>query len=128
MINTNVIRAWKNEADRHGRSGAETVVHFTRRALGILLLLLTGIHGVSAQSLEDFGYNRIQTTGSRPLLIILTEFSGYSSLRENAAGYFDYLVFRTFAPASDPSINAYYIENSNGRFFWERAGVGVVGP
>src|SRR6266481_8323 len=122
MTSRNVIRAGKDEAYRHTLSGAEGIVHLTWRALGILLLLLTGIHGVSAQSLEDFGYNRIQTTGSRPLLIILTEFAGYPALRENAAGYFDYLVFRTFAPASDPSVNAYYIENSNGRFFWERAG------
>src|SRR5688572_4740487 len=98
------------------------------RAVGILLLLMPGIMVFSAQTPEDFGYNRIAATGFRPLLVILTEFQGSPALRNNAPGYFDNLVFSNIPTAGSPSLKAYFVENSNERFYWYRGGAGVVGP
>jgi hypothetical protein len=44
------------------------------RGASILFLLLAATNSLSAQVPEDFGYNRIQARGPRPLLVILTEF------------------------------------------------------
>ena len=93
-----------------------------------MFVLLAAVVSVSGQVPEDFGYNRVQALGPRPLLVILTEFDGYPAFGGNATSYFRNLAFNTFAPASNPSLTAYYRENSNGRFYWLPAGVGVVGP
>ena len=117
----------QTQRDDRSERGSRRISRASLIALSIVILL-AGILDASAQALEDFGYNRIEAKGGRPLLIILTEFAGSPALRDNAASYFGDLAFNTFAPASNPSLKTYYTENSNGRFFWERAGVGVVGP
>src|SRR2546427_12986781 len=89
---------------------------------------MAAVISVSGQVPEDFGYNRLQALGPRPLLVILTQFDGYPAFEGNATSYFRNLAFNTFAPASNPSLTAYYLENSNSRFYWLPAGVGVVGP
>ena len=94
-----------------------------------LVLAVTMSRVAAAQAPEEFGYNRIEAKGPRPLLVVLTQFDTYPALTHDA-NYYDQIAFNTFGqPASNnPSLSGYFIENSNGRFFWTRAGQGVVGP
>lgn len=44
----------------------------------------------------------------------------------HSAAYFDSLIFDPTHPLTSQSVNSYYLENSNGRFIWTRAG--IIGP
>jgi M6 family metalloprotease-like protein len=95
---------------------------------GFLLLLALGLtHAAAAPSLEDCGYNNRkinghEARGGRPLLVILATFDTAPPLANDPA-YYDNLVFNLF---STNSMNGYFLENSNGRFYWTRAGSGMV--
>src|SRR5947207_3310188 len=123
----------KHDTQRNSKQGLSVkalrlIIGNLFRAGSLMFVLLAAVVSVSGQVPEDFGYNRVQALGPRPLLVILTEFDGYPAFGGNATSYFRNLAFNTFAPASNPSLTAYYRENSNGRFYWLPAGVGVVGP
>jgi M6 family metalloprotease-like protein len=81
---------------------------------------------------EDFGYGSLQVggrpvAGNIPLLVVTYEMSTNGStrkpLRADIKTVFDQLLFNVFAL---PSVNGYFLENSHGRFFWQRAD--VIGP
>src|SRR6188472_4257101 len=96
-------------------------------ALGVVAALCGSPAG--AASLEEFGYlnlktNGVEARGNRPLVTILASFAGKPAFRADARAYFDQLVYNW----TKKSINGYYLVNSNGRFFWARAGEGTVGP
>src|SRR5262245_56535735 len=83
----------------------------------------------SAASLEEFGYLNMKTDGveargNRPLVTVLASFAGKPAFRSDARAYFDQLIYNW----SRKSVNGYFLVNSNGRFFWSRAGEGTVGP
>jgi M6 family metalloprotease-like protein len=59
------------------------------------------------------------------LLVIIVNFATGPDLA-HAPAYYDDLVFNFF---NTNSLNGYILENSNARFFWERAGrTGLIGP
>ena len=123
----------KRDSQRYSRQGLSAkalrlIIGNLFRAGSLMFVLMAAVISVSGQVPEDFGYNRLQALGPRPLLVILTQFDGYPAFEGNATSYFRNLAFNTFAPASNPSLTAYYLENSNSRFYWLPAGVGVVGP
>lgn len=94
-----------------------------------LLALTCLVHSATGATLADFGYNHMQIDGQearghRPLLVILVSFASGPAL-SHPNSYYDDLVFNLF---STNSVNSYFVENSNSRFFWERAGAGVIGP
>jgi M6 family metalloprotease-like protein len=104
---------------------------------GAAWLLLTAAAQLSGQRLEDFGYGRmtvggVQARGARPLVIVLQQFSSAPAAGVNgqapglahSSTEFDQLMFNFF----QKSANAYFSENSRGRFFWTRAGAGIYGP
>jgi M6 family metalloprotease-like protein len=102
-----------------------------RALVGAALTLLAGLcaaNPAAAVSLDDFGYNRLQVRGveargNRPLLTIMVTFDGKPALAHDRA-YYNTLVYNTLRK----SVNGYFLVNSNGRFFWGRAGAGVIGP
>lgn len=110
---------------------------FSAALLTALVSLIPGtLLLVKAQTLEDFGYGRLQVRGkeargTRPLLVILAEHEDYPALAHDR-DYYDNLIFNYFATDADGrpinNLNAYYSVNSNGRFSWTRAGAGVYGP
>jgi M6 family metalloprotease-like protein len=91
---------------------------------GTLLVFLALFSQLAAaQSIWDFGYDRMQVNGqqargNRPLMVILANFAGGAPFKYDASVY-DSLVFNFF----QQSVNGYFLENSNGRFFWSRGGV-----
>lgn len=102
----------------------------------LLTLLFQQMSSVYAQTLDEFGYNRMQVNGKearghRPLLVILAEHEGYPALAHDR-DYYDNLIFNYFATddSGQPmrNLNGYYLVNSNGRFSWTRAGAGTYGP
>jgi M6 family metalloprotease-like protein len=94
------------------------------------------------QSLRAFGYqcmtvNRQPALGTRPLLVLLAEYTGAAYppfSKTHPASYYEKLAFgpapaRPFTTPENPaSLSAFVKENSNGRFAFTRAGAGVVGP
>lgn len=112
---------------------------FCWRALCALLLFVTIFNlrqTVTAQTLEDFGYSRLKVNGkealgARPLLVILTEHAESPALAHNR-DYYDNLIFNYFAKDDNGNLinnlNGYFLVNSNGRFYWTRAGAGTIGP
>jgi len=54
---------------------------------------------------------------------VLVNYSGYPAFAHDA-NYYDQLVFNY----TTKSVNGYYLENSHGRFYWQRAGKGTYGP
>lgn len=94
----------------------------------VLTLALSLVNASSAPSLTDFGYNYRklnghEARGGRPMLIIVTTFLSAPPLAHSFA-YYDDVVFNFF---NTNSINGYVLENSNARFFWARAGTGLIG-
>jgi M6 family metalloprotease-like protein len=101
------------------------------RRLTLLVYLLTlMVVVVNAQpTLQDFGYQNLKingqlATGHRPLLVMIATFDGQPTLA-HSVGYFDSLIFPLFGTQS---ANGYFLEVSNGRFFWSRTPLGIVGP
>ncbi|MDR7420145.1 MAG: hypothetical protein QN178_14680 [Armatimonadota bacterium] len=80
--------------------------------------------GTSHFTLRDFGYEKMKTPPSVPLLVITAQYAGRPTLA-HANETYDALVFNQLRP---PSVNGYFIENSRGRFSWSRAGQGIIGP
>src|SRR3954447_3709503 len=102
-----------------------------RVGFGATLGVLAALCGSSAGAagLDDFGYlsmktNGVESRGNRPLVTVLASFAGKPAFRADVRDYFDKLVYNTF----QKSVNGYYLVNSNGRFFWARAGAGTIGP
>jgi M6 family metalloprotease-like protein len=95
----------------------------------VMFMLIGGLsEPIVAQELEDFGYNGMRVNGkeargSRPLLVITASYDGASALAHDNA-YYDPLIFNLFGQ----SVSSYTLEVSNGRFFWSRAGQGIIGP
>jgi len=80
-----------------------------------------------AVTLQDFGYqnqkvNGVLAAGSRPLLVILVNFTGYPQIT-NPPSFFADLIFNA---SRFPSFNGYFQAVSNGRFSYANAG--VIGP
>lgn len=76
-----------------------------------------------AATLQDFGYEHITVNGEvakghRPLLVILANFAG-ARVFAHDANFYDNFVFNFFA---QPGLNNYFMEVSDGRFFWSRGG------
>ncbi|MBD3239052.1 MAG: T9SS type A sorting domain-containing protein [Chitinivibrionales bacterium] len=97
----------------HRHKGATTIIVW-----GSLLF------GVYAQTAEDFGFARLEATGTRPLLVVLLEAhpaEGKPGLAHPQA-YYDSLVF---GPGF-PNLVDYFDEVSQGNFTFTRAG--IVGP
>lgn len=92
-----------------------------------LAAFLTILHSfAAAQYLADFGYNRMRVNGQeargyRPLLLIIASYDGGAPFAHTAAEY-DTLVFNYLKQ----SVNGHFLENSNGRFLWSRAGTVTV--
>jgi len=83
---------------------------------------------IAASDVRDFGFqnlnvNGLLALGHRPLLLVVVEFSGASSLAHTAAWYDSF--FFDLAPTRQ-TVNGYYMEISNGRFFWSRGA--TIGP
>jgi M6 family metalloprotease-like protein len=101
------------------------------RLRGAALALLAGLcaaNPAAALSLGDFGHGSLpgggrEALGNRPLLTILVTYDGQPALAHDRA-YYDTLVYNTLRK----SANGYFLVNSNGRFFWSRAGAGIIGP
>ena len=96
----------------------------------LLASLLVRATAAQAASLPDFGHRHIRingrlASGGRPLVVIMANFSGAPAFAHNAA-YFDSLIFDLTHPLTPRSLNSFFLENSNGRFFWNRAG--IIGP
>jgi len=90
----------------------------------MLLAMLVFQGTASAQTLKDFGYqsqnvNGKLALGTRPLLLIVVNFAGETTLPQNAA-YFSNMVFNL---SQYPSVNGYFAAVSNGRYSWTLAGV-----
>jgi M6 family metalloprotease-like protein len=87
-------------------------------------------NNLRAATLADFGFNHMtigghEARGHRPLLVVLVNFDTGPAFAHEPA-YYDDLVFNFF---NTNSLNGYVLENSNSRFFWERAGRrGMIGP
>lgn len=91
----------------------------------LMILPLLGMltHPVAGATLQDFGYEHLTVNGkvakgNRPLLVILASFSGARPFAHDAS-YYDNFVFNL---AAQPGVNNYYLEASDGRFFWSRGG------
>src|SRR3954471_19692930 len=98
-----------------------------RVATALSCIVLGASAASTAQTLEDFGYNRLNpdgttTIGTRPLLVVLLQFDGGPALADAAS--YDQLIFNSF----QKSANGYFLENSHRRFYWSRAGAGTYGP
>ncbi len=79
---------------------------------------------LAALTAEDFGFGNLpQGIDNKPLLLITWQLPLPSPSLAHDNNYYDQLFFNflTF-----PSVNGYFLENSGGRFLWERAG--VIGP
>jgi len=74
-------------------------------------------------TLQDFGYGKM-TYPVVPLLIVTAEYAGLPPLTHTNAEY-DSLVFNPF---NAPNVNGFFLENSKGQFFWQRAAQGIYGP
>ncbi|MBA4387069.1 MAG: hypothetical protein C0404_03750 [Verrucomicrobia bacterium] len=71
----------------------------------------------------DFGYGRVTLPASRPLLVVLANFTN-SPMVTNTT-YWDNYYFGA-GSATSPSVRVFFEENSNGKFTWDRAGVLLV--
>lgn len=95
------------------------------------LVLATLTAELSAANLSDFGYGHMNVRGQpavgpRPLVVLLVDFAGGGTNRlARNETYYDNLVFSL---TSTQAINGFFLENSNSRFFWSRAGAGTIGP
>ena len=63
------------------------------------------------------------TPRTLPLLVIVAEY-GERPVITHPNTYYDDLIYKS---TKHPSVNAFFIENSQGRFYWSRPGQGVVG-
>jgi len=111
-------------------------------AVAVFLLFFLAVpHRALTQTLEDFGHGRMTVggtpaLGARPLLVILVKFDPLPQYAlptlAHDRDYYDQLVFNYFRVDGNgtplPSANGYFLENSQGRFFWTRAGAGTYGP
>lgn len=79
----------------------------------------SGGRDVAADPVE-FGFESIVAEGTRPLLVVLIDYSDMS-FRHTPANY-DQLIFGP----SQPNIADYFLENSRGRFTWSKAD--ILGP
>jgi M6 family metalloprotease-like protein len=91
-----------------------------------LLLCCSSAQSLFAATLANFGFNTRTvnnklSTNSRPLLIIIANFSG-GVTNFRGTSYFDGLFFTN----ATQSVNGYFREVSNDRFSWTKAG--IVGP
>src|SRR5262245_60922163 len=99
-----------------------SISHFLRRMFLVLVAAqVTGLP-LRAVVLEDFGYGHRNPNGARFLVVIVVEFTGKPPLAHSPE-YYDSLVF-SFPP--NRSLNSYLLENSNNRFYWKRAGSGLI--
>jgi M6 family metalloprotease-like protein len=111
-----------------------------KRALSTSLVILVIVCGLaltaSAQTLEDFGYNRMKVNGKeargpRSLLVILAQFEGYPALAHGPE-YYEKMIFTglTAPNGQSVSLNGYYQVISQGRFYWHPANLyqTVLGP
>jgi M6 family metalloprotease-like protein len=108
-----------------------------RLSLLALLLALRIFSGqwewrIAAATPQDFGYGTLKVNGKAvaggfPLLLVTFELSTSGNnrlpLRTDANTVFDTLVFGL---TNFPSLNGFYLENSQGAFYWLRAS--VLGP
>ena len=90
----------------------------------LLALLLGLLTATKAASLQDFGFEHMTvngevSTGHRPMLVILASFTGAEPFGHDT-GYYDDLMFNLF---TQPGVNNYFLEVSDGRFFWSRGGL-----
>src|SRR6266436_2188006 len=95
--------------------------------LFLFVLCLAGGTGTPAQTLADIGYKRMTVGGTlakggRPLVVILMRYAGSPDFLYRAS-YYDDLIFNPFKT----SVNGYYLENSQRRLHWARAGAGIYG-
>ena len=94
----------------------------------LILALLTAVTAhLQAATLQDFGYEHMTvngevSTGHRPMLVILASFTGAEPFGHgtNDTRYYDDLMFNFF---TRPGVNNYFLEVSDGRFFWSRGGL-----
>ncbi|MDR7521062.1 MAG: hypothetical protein QN168_01220 [Armatimonadota bacterium] len=89
-----------------------------------LVLALVPAEGAPEFTLRDFGHEKMKPPSSVSLLVITAQYAGRPPLAHTNA-FYDELVFNQLRP---PSVNGYFLENSRGRFFWSRAGQGIIGP
>ena len=96
-----------------------------------VLVLFVGLLGANyswGQPLANFGYGRMTVSntpakGLRPLAVILMKYEGAPDFAFPTS-YYDDLIFNPFKK----SVSGYFLENSQGRFHWSRAGIGIYGP
>ncbi|HEX5220918.1 MAG TPA: hypothetical protein VFZ59_15215 [Verrucomicrobiae bacterium] len=106
--------------------------NLTAISFGVLLAVMsTNLRGVT---LDDFGYQKMKVNGqlalgARPTLVILLDLANTGTFA-HPTSYYDDLVFNFFntTPAGVRSVNGFFMENSHGRFFLNRAGAGIIGP
>jgi M6 family metalloprotease-like protein len=96
--------------------------------LAVMAFCLTATTSTRAQTLTDFGYKRMTVpgtpaSGARPLAVVLMSYAGSPGFLHDKA-YYDDLIFNPFKT----SFNGYFLENSQGRFHWSKAGAGIYGP
>lgn len=88
-------------------------------ALGWLLLAGSGLLAADP-TLSDFGYSAKAPGPSRPLLVVLVEFSNQGAIPGTIANWEDFI----FAKGTTTNtLNAYYGEISLDRFTWTQGGV-----
>jgi len=97
-----------------------------------LALVLAGVQVLlQGATLQDFGFQHMRVNGElpsghRPLLVTVFRVEGgHAYGPDHSPTYYDTNVFNLFGRQS---INGYHLENSNGRFYWSRAGAGTIGP
>src|SRR5947209_4395029 len=81
----------KRDSQRYSRQGLSLkarrlIIGNLFRAGSLMFVLMAAVISVSGQVPEDFGYNRLQALGPRPLLVILTQFDGYPAFEGNGDG------------------------------------------
>ena len=78
---------------------------------------------LSCGTSTDFGYKNKATPRTIPLLVIVAQYYGKPEVK-HPVSYYDDLIYKWL---KNPSVNGYFIENSQGRFFWTRPSQGVIG-
>ena len=107
----------------------QRALQWVRHAVfGLLVAVEMALH---AATLQDFGFQNMKVNGRLPLgqgrllVTLIRVQGGFDFGPDHTRAYYDNLVFNL---ASTQSLSGYFLENSNGRFLWTRAGPGTIGP
>jgi M6 family metalloprotease-like protein len=100
------------------------VLSLTRIRVFLPIFFALSLLGSGAATLNEFGYQLLKVNGKsalgqRPLLIILADYQGGQSWAHGAT-YYDDLIFNQ---SRTQNVVGYFLEQSNGRFTWQRAGL-----